>query len=120
MMKSLLLSAFLGLALLPAACGGGSGPSDATDFCHQVESTTCTKVFQCVPAAERDQTFTDTFGDTVAACTAMMDADCATATTDCPKYNSSAAETCLSKIAAVSCTSTSSELPAECNTACGM
>jgi hypothetical protein len=119
MIKRLLILSLLGFALSPMACGG-DGPGSAGDFCNQIQSVVCNKVFECVPPGERDASFTTEFGSTAAACAAQNSAQqCGTAASDCPKYNASAAQTCLNKLSATSCTDTSTDLPTECNAACG-
>jgi hypothetical protein len=120
MIKRVLMFGALAFAVLPSACGS-SAPANATDFCHQVESVGCTKAFQCVPLAAQDQEFKDSFGDSLAACNAMVQTDCATFSTDCTPYSSSQAEICVNKVSAVTCAdvATLTDLPTECNAACG-
>jgi hypothetical protein len=107
----------IALALLPFACGGSSGPATPVDFCMQSDSVACDKLFQCVPAATRDTTFTAMFGSTIAECKgAKAQADCAGAT--CAKYDAAMAETCLNKVSALTCAAFGNPLPAECDNAC--
>jgi hypothetical protein len=116
MLKNLIL---LGVALLPLACGGSSGPANADAFCSQVETEGCDKVFACVPAAMRDATFVQMFGNSPAECKATISTDCTGTTCSGGGYNASLASTCLSKLSAESCTDLANGVvPTECDTAC--
>jgi hypothetical protein len=116
MMKRFLLLGALGFALLPSACGS-SGPANPTEFCQQTDSIACDKAFECVPASERDQDFTNTFGASAADCKTKIQDDCAGST--CSTYNSSAAETCVNKLGPLTCADFADQsFPAECDAAC--
>jgi hypothetical protein len=84
----------------------------AAQFCSQVSSALCTKLFACVPASERNSTFTSEFGASVSECETMVGSQCS-----CTTYDATAGKTCIDKINALSCTS-ANDSPAECDTAC--
>jgi hypothetical protein len=118
MIKHLFIAHVAFMALLPLACGGSSGPANASEFCQQSESILCDKVFQCIPTAARDQSFTDTFGSSVSECkTSKVPADCATMTS-CT-YNASAAQACINALAPLTCSDIGNgNLPPDCDRAC--
>jgi hypothetical protein len=123
-MKNSFVGLVLGaLALLPSlSCGGGGGGGTATptEFCHSLETAACDKVFECVPPAQRDATFVSLFGNSAAECKSKINADCATAQTDCTTFDANLASQCVSAIKGISCTTFDGTTPDSCDQACPM
>ncbi len=98
----------------------GTASADVTTSCQQLDTVLCDQAFTCIPVADRDDTFTGTFGTTIAECKgAMVTADCATVATDCVGYDQTFANACLQKTAAETCDDVlAGNPPAECQFVC--
>jgi hypothetical protein len=115
----------------PATGGAGSGggasqpaPADAVTFCRTLRGIVCDQTFKCTAAADRDQTFTMTFGTSPQECKTMMSASiciAAMAPQRCPTYDPAAAQRCDQAVAAASCadfTDPNAIDPSDCSAAC--
>jgi hypothetical protein len=104
--------------------GGGTAidthPQTPTAFCLAENRALCGLAFQCVPAAERDATFTSTFGASQSECqNTVVPSLCTTANTDCPGYDASLASSCVTAVAAFSCADLVNQgEPTDCMLAC--
>jgi hypothetical protein len=100
---------------------GGSGDAQAVAFCGQLWGTTCDLAYKCFSATDRSNAvFVQTFGNSITSCKGgtLTDQACSGASCSGP-YDASAAQTCLTKYAASSCTDVLAGVePAECSTAC--
>jgi hypothetical protein len=116
---------------MPTGAGGNSGAggssggiSDPIVFCKMTFDAICVRMFQCVPAAMQDATFTGNFGTSVASCKTMYEAVCINPATNCPTYNATLGASCVSTVSSEPCASLvfSGEpvLPDSCSAACGM
>jgi hypothetical protein len=89
--------------------------------CQEANAAACTRLFACVPVANRDAAFLAQFGPNVTECKANLNATCANLNATCPVYDSAKAATCTSKISASTCATVldpNAVFPVECDQIC--